>query len=215
VITRGQVQGPNGRSLVFVNKITADVDPNRYLEGSRVLDTHIYKPGSYPFDLIAPITIVWKPNPAAPCPGSEKDSQEPVDVLQEPTQTEVLAPPEKKLKPRSGKEKEKEPFPDSEPPRIVWIRSHPAVFEDVFASLQKAASLTVEAFEKSKDKEVEIKLSDLRGQVNVFEIMGPKSSQVIKGAMTPVKDNKGEYFKKVCHMFKLVFAANIFSSGPP
>jgi len=181
--------------------------------GSRVLETHIYKPGSYPFDLIAPITIIWKPNSPAPCPGSEKDSQEPVDVLQKPTQTEILAPPETKPKPRSGKEKEQ--LPDPEPPRIVWIRSHPAVFEDVFASIQTAASLTVEAFKKSKDEEVEIKLSDLRGQVNVFEIMGPKSSQVIKGVMTPVKENRSEDFKKVCYMFKLIFAANFFSSGVP
>lgn len=40
-------------------------------------------------------------------------------------------------------------------------------------------------------------MADLREHFNVFEIMGPKSSQVIKGALRPVDDQRGE-FRKVC-----------------
>lgn len=40
-------------------------------------------------------------------------------------------------------------------------------------------------------------MADLREQFNVFEIMGPKASQVLKGALKPA-DDKREDFKKVC-----------------
>ncbi len=40
-------------------------------------------------------------------------------------------------------------------------------------------------------------MADLREHLNVYEIMGPKASQIIKGALKPV-DDKREDFRKVC-----------------
>jgi len=72
------------------------------------------------------------------------------------------------------------------------------VFDDVFAALQESASLVLEA-EKQRHKDVfaEVEMADLRGSVNVFEIMGPKASQVIKGALSPVADEDRQEFKTV------------------
>jgi len=60
------------------------------------------------------------------------------------------------------------------------------------------------------DKVYEVEIARLEDAVNVFEIMGPKSSQVIQGALTPVKDSREE-FKKVlkgvlgCYSFPLIY----------
>jgi ribonuclease P/MRP protein subunit POP1 len=179
------------------------------------METHIYKPRTYPFGLIAPIAIIWKPNHPDPDPGTENELQEPADVSEN---TEKLSKRRKRRDKEKGKEKEMGVESDPDVPRTVWIRSHPVVFEDVFSALQTSASLTLDAFKKcpqNKGKEVEVELADLRGQVNAFEIMGSKSSQVIKGAVTPVSGDKREEFKKVCEMLLAVFAAHISSSGLP
>lgn len=86
--------------------------------------------------------------------------------------------------------------------RIIWVRSHPAAFDDVFSALQVSASSTLSTLKQSSGAaevpSVEIEIADLREHINVFEIMGPKSSQVLKGALTPVGEDKREEFKKVC-----------------
>lgn len=109
-----------------------------------------------------------------------------------------------------GKGKEKESAADIEQSssldtdtRIVWVRSHPAVFDEVFSALQTSASSTLETIKQSSGAaevpSAEVEIADLREQINVFEIMGPKSSQVLKGALTPVGDDKREEFRKVSH----------------
>ena len=47
-------------------------------------------------------------------------------------------------------------------------------------------------------KEEEIQMTDLRDRFNIFEIMGPKSSQIITGALKPIKEEMTREFKKVC-----------------
>ncbi|KDQ62383.1 hypothetical protein JAAARDRAFT_121761 [Jaapia argillacea MUCL 33604] len=129
----------------------------RYLTGARVLETHFYEYEKYPFDLIAPITVMAQEAPNL-----------------------------------QGKEQ------DGNPHRTIWIRSHPAVFDQLFATLQTAASATLDAHKKKRgeEPEVSIELADLREHVNVFEIMGPRSSQVIKGVLKVVKEEKREEVKK-------------------
>jgi ribonuclease P/MRP protein subunit POP1 len=166
---------------------------DRYLDGSRVMETHIYKPGSYPFDLIAPITIMWKPTCLSSDPPTDSGPQD-MDVVSQPSGGPSTSSRKRK---RKSQNKEKEPHPDLDTLRTVWILSHPVVFKDIFQALETATSLTLDEVSKRGEKKVEIELADLRGQVNVFEIMGPKSSQVIKGAMSPVGEDKREAFKKV------------------
>jgi ribonuclease P/MRP protein subunit POP1 len=135
---------------------------SRFSVGSRALETHIHKPGSYPFDLIAPITVIWKP----------------------------LAP----ISPLAGTK------PDSDTSRVVWLRSHPSVFDEVFSSVQAAASLTLDATKRNmgeEQRDIDVEIADLRGHINVFEIMGPKSSQVLKGALNPVPQDQRKDFTQV------------------
>lgn len=149
------------------------------MSGGRVLETDIYEPRSYPFDLIAPISIMWRP-----LPGNSLGT----------------TPPAKGSSKRKRKGKEREPTNagSQDSVRIVWVRSHPAVFDYVFEALQKSASLTLaDEKQRHKDLDAELEIADLRNSVNVFEIMGPKASQVIKGALSPVADEDRQEFKKV------------------
>ena len=162
----------------------------RFLSGARIAETHIYKPGSYPFDLIAPVLVVWKPTVSARDDASlciPTDSVSSINSSEFGTDCKKSAP--------------------EDSPRTAWIRVHPAAFDDVYLALQAAASTTLYerriARGNAYPKE-EVELADLRGELNVFEIMGPKASQVIKGALHPVKDDEREDFKKV--MCKLTHA---------
>lgn len=47
---------------------------------------------------------------------------------------------------------------------------------------------------------LEVQMSDLRDRFNIYEIVGPKSSQVVTGALSPVKDELKDDFKKVFHL---------------
>jgi len=156
------------------------------MSGARVLETDLYKPGSYPFDLIAPVTIMWRPLPVA-------------NTL-EPTN----APPAQGSSKRKRKGKNNVPANTAQqsPTRTVWVRSHPAVFDDIFAAFQGSASLVLEAEkQRHKDEYAEVEIADLRGSVNAFEIMGPKASQVIKGALSSVIDDDRQEFRKVFSFF--------------
>lgn len=170
------------------------ISVHRFLTGARVLNTHIYKPGSYPFDLISPITIIWRPiiEDEESTTATQKPIVQPEPGLSKQTQ--------KKDKKGKGKPKNvnapKHRLPD-DTPRIVWIRSHPSVFDDVFSALQISASTIVDVAKNHGRQGVEIELADLRGAVNVFEIMGDKANQVLKGALSLVPDDKRTDLKKV------------------
>jgi ribonuclease P/MRP protein subunit POP1 len=181
------------------------------------METHIYKPGTYPFGLISPITIMWQP--ICPKPASNavvaQGAAESSDKASDPSAGKKK---QKQNKGKRSKGKQPEPPLDSESSRTVWIRSHPAVFEDVFGALQTAASLALDSLRKNttasdEGQEVEIELADLRGHVNVFELMGPKASQIIKGALTPVGGEKREEFSKVCRVSGTMLIVNVGSSG--
>lgn len=123
----------------------------------------MYKLGEYPFDLICPIEILWKPS---------KES--------------------------TGKNSnDKRPAQNSSPTpktRVVWIRCHPAAFGDVFSNIQSSISSVLQ---KSGTQRIDVELTDLRDCFNIFEIIGPKSSQVVTGALTPLKDQLAGEFKQV------------------
>lgn len=201
-----QGQGPGAKRFrihlhISYNVALTSYATARYLTGARVLNTHIYKPGSYPFDLIAPITVMWRPSP--PVTNDSVPPKEPgLAAASQPAQgTASTSKPKRK-----GKEKEQvaESSPPSaaDSPRTVWIFSHPGPYIDVFAALGTSASLAIDAQRQSnasvpETNTVEVEIADLREHVNVFEIMGPRANQIIKGALTPVVDDEREEFKKV------------------
>ncbi|KAF8895447.1 NUC188 domain-containing protein [Infundibulicybe gibba] len=82
--------------------------------------------------------------------------------------------------------------------RAVWLRVHPAAHDQVFSILQSSALLVLESVKQTPEQDItpNIDIIDLRGQVNSFEIMGPKASQVIRGALHPIVGDKREEFTK-------------------
>ncbi|KAK7048302.1 ribonucleases P/MRP protein subunit POP1 [Favolaschia claudopus] len=157
----------------------------RYLPGARTVETHMYEHGLYPFGLIGPVTVLWRPLPSNSTAPAQSAAQAQKD--------------------RKGKGKAKDTASNSTDSdavqRTVWIRCHPAISEHVFSVLQTAASSILDAARKAAPQgtqvdEIGIELEDVSGQINAFEIMGPKSNQVLKGALSPVSHDSREEFNK-------------------
>ncbi|KAJ3515375.1 hypothetical protein NLJ89_g1799 [Agrocybe chaxingu] len=177
-----------GAEQILVSMLERFCDPQgpgpsskRCLGGSRVLETWMYKPGSYPYDLIAPVTVVWKP------------ADSPTATTAEPDQINAKG---------KGKAKEPPSVPAENAPseriRCVWLRFHPSVHTEVLNILQGAASQTLATYKEvhGDSKEMTLEIANLKNHVNVFEIIGPKSSQVIRGALSPVhSDKRGDFLK--------------------
>ena len=127
----------------------------------------MYQPGTYPFDLLTPATIIWQPllvQSMEPLQG-ERLHQDPKDTV-----------------------------------RTVWLICHPAVHDDALAALQQTASLTLSAIKRQEataNAEYAVEIADLRGHFNTFEIIGPKSNQVLKGALKPIPQDDRASFAQV------------------
>ncbi|KAF8527485.1 ribonucleases P/MRP protein subunit POP1-domain-containing protein [Hysterangium stoloniferum] len=156
----------------------------RFTLGSRIHETHLYKPGAYPFGLIAPVTVMWKPVDVI-----HTNSDLGVASNKDSSAVESTSKTSKKSK---GKRKEDSVLqtstkPDPNASRTFWLRVHPSAWSEAWSAVRQAASLTLEDTCKEKETEEEVvDLIDLRSQVNCFELTGPRSSQVFKGAITPV-----------------------------
>ncbi|KAJ3894258.1 POP1-domain-containing protein [Lentinula edodes] len=154
-----------------------DVSPGaqRYTSGARVCKTHIYAPNRYPLDLICPITVMWKSRPS---------------IMSKPLEEAS------KSKKGKGKDKQKEVPPEaSDNMRVLWIYFHPSMYDTVFSALRTSTSQTLEAA-GSQGVIVDVELIDIRGEVGIFEIMGPKSNQVLRGSLSPVMAQASDDFKK-------------------
>ena len=80
--------------------------------------------------------------------------------------------------------------------RTIWLQFHPSIQLEVFDTLKQAASQTLVKYKMDSNdfQEATLEIADLTTRINVFEIMGPKSSQVIKGALSPVaSENRKEF----------------------
>ena len=133
----------------------------RYLTGSRACEALLYMPGSYPYDLAGPVTILWRPV-------ASLDSD---DLAYSP--------------------------------RTAWVVCHPSTFESAFRSLTISSSFAIEASESNDKKRHKVDVVDLRGKFNIFELMGPKSSHVVKGALVPVLDGRCEELSQVSPVLSL------------
>ena len=106
----------------------------------------------------------------------------------------------------AGKRNEKENLQEVAPqgadalhPRSVWIRFHPSIYGDMLDTVKQVTSQTLADYKAQNENSEELKvdLIDQRGQFNILEIMGPKSSQVLKGVMRPVAANNRQDFLQV------------------
>lgn len=76
--------------------------------------------------------------------------------------------------------------------RTLWIQCHPAPFSTVYAALHTSISDALEQLQAGSPTSAPVEgveMADLRGRVNVFDIVGPRSSQVLHGALHPVSLN--------------------------
>ncbi|KAL0580130.1 Ribonucleases P/MRP protein subunit pop1 [Marasmius crinis-equi] len=169
-----ELKGPEA-TLISILKMVCDCQSTnpgsqRYIGGSRAGDFDFYEPAMYPYKFIGPTTIMWRPPPA--------------------TQPQKVAPGFG-VKKGKGKEKEKAKDESKLPVKTAWIRCHPGLFDDIFSALRTATSVTL-----CGTSEIEVEIADLRGTVNIFEVIGPKASQVIKGALSPVMEDMEKEFKE-------------------
>ncbi len=145
------------------------------MTGARTVDTHIYEYNKYPYYLVGAATIIWH-----------------ADAL-EPRSPAITRGKNANGK---GKGKDTEVVDDGQQrKRVVWVRVHPSITEDVHEVLRISLAFALDAV-KQTGRVAEAEIADLREHFNVFEIMGPKASQVIQGALKPVDDKRSE-FKKV------------------
>lgn len=87
------------------------------------------------------------------------------------------------------------PAPSNE--RTVWIRFHPAVHRQVVLALQTVASQYLAKKKAEGNEGVQLEICDLKDQINVFEVMGPQASQVIRGALSAISGDPRPEFKQV------------------
>ena len=179
--------------------------------------TNFYRPNTYPFGLIGPVEVFWYPGTTKPTSPTTIPTSSTPDTLDTPTSLDSI--PQHKVKVKKQKD---------EPVHQLWIKCHPLIYNDILSSLtysvqlhlQKAqstvntiTSTSSNAKKKSTGKEresttstnvqprkqeVKVELADLRNQFNIFELMGPKSSQVIHGALVLANEKRPE-LKKVGH----------------
>ncbi|KAI9058196.1 POP1-domain-containing protein [Trametes sanguinea] len=187
-----EIKGPEDILRTILNSCCDCQGPSpgakRFLTGARTLETYLYHYNSYPHRLIAPVTVQWQ---------AETTQSKPNDNSSTGKST------------GKGKGKEKAAPNDPHPAvRVVWLRVHPAVLAEAHQSLRLAASFALDAA-KQAGRAAEVEMADLREQFNMFEIMGPKASQVLKGALKPVDDQRADFKKFWASLSQLQSAGSV------
>ncbi|KAF8340372.1 uncharacterized protein EI90DRAFT_2906355 [Cantharellus anzutake] len=163
-----EIRGPEDLLRQTLKSICdpSDLTPSskRYSSGARVCETTLYHFSEYPLHLIGPATIMWKPLP---------DSDGTLEFSREPCSTET-------------------PHLPANPSRIVWVRFHPALFDDVRQALKAGAAAALDSsMERSEHhSETHLDIIDLRGSLNAFEIMGPRTGEILRRVLRIVRNEK-------------------------
>jgi ribonuclease P/MRP protein subunit POP1 len=105
----------------------------RYESGARVAQATLYHDQVFPYGLIGPVEIIWRP--------------------EEEHLTE----------------------------RTIWLRVHPSIHVEAISLLDSlVAALAGEASTSTAPQHLAIRMTDLRDQIDSFEIMGPKSARILR-----------------------------------
>jgi hypothetical protein len=159
----------------------------RVSSGGRRHDTHIYACGAYPFGLLGPVAILWQPGPDA--------------GTRSPGENHITSKTKRKHAKRAATNNAQAERLDVA--RTVWIWSHPAMFEQVQDALQTATAKVLAEVDhqtgpSSSMKPVEtIEIRDLKGEINAFDLTGPKSTAILQGVLNPVKDDSTNSREKI------------------
>jgi ribonuclease P/MRP protein subunit POP1 len=108
----------------------------RYESGARVAQATLYHDQVFPYGLIGPIEIIWRP--------------------EEEHLTE----------------------------RTIWLRIHPSIYAEATSLLESliavSAGQSSEASTSTAPRQSAVRMTDLRDQIDSFEITGPKSARSLR-----------------------------------
>jgi ribonuclease P/MRP protein subunit POP1 len=105
----------------------------RYESGARVAQATLYHDQVFPYGLIGPVEIIWRP--------------------EEEHLTE----------------------------RTIWLRVHPSIHAEAISLLESLlAASSGEASTSTSPQHPAIRITDLRDQIDSFDIMGPKSARILR-----------------------------------
>lgn len=151
----------------------------RVSSGARRCDTHIYACGAYPLGLLGPVTILWQSGPDAGAKHSETKPANKKAKRQHATRAAMSGDPPERL----------------DLIRTVWIRSHPAMFEQVQDAVQTAVAKILAEINRHADPPTSeqpaetIEIRDLKDEMNAFDLIGPQSTAILQGVLNLVKDH--------------------------
>ncbi|KAL1711123.1 ribonucleases P/MRP protein subunit POP1-domain-containing protein [Schizophyllum commune] len=149
----------------------------RFADGSRAFSTYIYEFQTYPLALVSPASIIWQPRDSIP--------QKPVNMRQGKGKGKATTT-------AGGTSTPTNPAAEK---RTLWLRCHADAFQWVFQILQRSVTFALDTYNKAHPDEPsqDVEIADLRGEVNIFEIMGPQANQVLRGALRAVPRGEGEF----------------------
>lgn len=129
---------------------------SRYETGGRLAEVTLHRYREWPAGMIGPAEILWRPRP----PSTTSDRKGKRKQVGNPVEDDV------------GQQKH------------LWIRIHPAIFDETYQNLVKAITSYYQRPEaRALDRGSGIEMKDVRGSMNSFEIMGPRSIQILQGIL--------------------------------
>lgn len=109
----------------------------------------------WPAGMIGPAEIIWRPTPA------------PLAVDCKGKRKQVGDTDDKKT---TGA-------------RQIWIRLHPSIFDETYATLVKAITSYYQRDTIRTSEERGVELRDLRGSTNCFELTGPRALLILESVL--------------------------------
>jgi ribonuclease P/MRP protein subunit POP1 len=94
--------------------------------------------------------------------------------------------------------------------RTIWIRTHPSVHAEIveiLESLVSSSGRSNEASTSTSSHVSAVKISDLRNQIDSFEIMGPKSARILRRILRLSK-TEGKDKAKVSYQHLILYFAD-------
>jgi ribonuclease P/MRP protein subunit POP1 len=108
----------------------------RYESGARAAQATLYHDQTFPYGLIGPVEIIWRP--------------------------------------------EEDHLSD----RTIWVRVHPSIYAETIGVFESLIALSSgqsnQASTSTSAQRPTVKMTDLRDQIDSFEIMGPKSARILR-----------------------------------
>jgi hypothetical protein len=96
--------------------------------------------------------------------------------------------------------------------RTIWLRIHPSIYAEATSLLESLlASPSGQASTSTAPQQSAIRMTDLRDQIDSFEIMGPKSARILRRILRLSK-TEGKDKANVSHHVCICQLANVCSS---